>query len=278
MRTAIISAAAVMLLVACQPPKASTETETKDAKATGVVTKESLKSTEDKLNYSVGFEIGKNIKRNGLPLTEAIFMKGIHDGIDEAAPLLNDEEMMKVKQDHSKAQREAKEKEREEAGKKSKAEGEKFMKENGAKEGIVTTASGLQYKVLTEGKGAKPVETDKVSVNYKGTLIDGTEFDSSYTRGKPAEFAVNRVVKGWTEALQLMPVGSKWQVFIPSELGYGDRGAGAKIAPNSVLIFEMELVDIVKADAAPTPGPGAKMPPPGMPKMPPKPTQKPAEK
>ena len=125
--------------------------------------------------------------------------------------------------------------------------------ENAGKEGIVTTESGLQYQIITEGKGEKPKETDRVSVNYTGTLIDGTEFDSSFKRGKPATFSVNRVVKGWTEALQLMPVGSKWQVFIPPELGYGERGAGAKIGPNSVLIFEMELLKIVSEDDKPKP-------------------------
>jgi FKBP-type peptidyl-prolyl cis-trans isomerase FklB len=241
-------------MVACQTKEAPTETK-KEAAAAGEITKTSLKSADDKLNYSVGVEIGKNIKRNGLALSDAVFMKGIHDGLDEKEPLIDEEEMRKVKQDHAKAQREVRQKEREEETKKNKEAAEKFLKENTAKEGIVTTESGLQYKILKEGKGEKPKETDRVSVNYKGTTIDGTEFDSSYTRGKPATFSVNRVVKGWTEALQLMPVGSKWQVFIPPELGYGERGAGAKIPPNSVLIFEMELLDIVKDDADKRPGP-----------------------
>jgi FKBP-type peptidyl-prolyl cis-trans isomerase len=246
MNKAVLFFAMGWLLMACQPNKPA-DTDNKET-AKGAVTKESLKTQSDKLNYAVGIEIGKNIKRNGLDLNEAIFLKGIHDGLSEAEPLLADEEMMKVKRDHSTAQREKRKKEREELGKKNKEAAAKFLAENGKKEGIVTTASGLQYKILTEGKGPLPVATDRVKVNYKGTLIDGTEFDSSYKRNEPATFSVNRVVKGWTEALQLMPVGSKWQIFIPPDLGYGAQGAGEKIGPESVLIFEMELVEIVKED------------------------------
>ena len=268
----LIISVALIGLAACQPPKASSESEkTSSASASAEVTKESLKTTDDKLNYSVGTEIGKNIKRNELNFQEAIFLKGLKDGMAETeTPLLDEKEMMEVKREHAKARREAQQKEREAASAKNKEEGEKFLKENAAKEGVKTTESGLQYKVLTEGTGPKPTATDKVSVNYKGSLIDGTEFDSSYTRGKPAEFAVNRVVKGWTEALQLMSVGSKWEVYIPSDLGYGERGAGAKIGPNAVLIFEMELLDIVK------PGDKKDGPPPRPGVAPP--SKKPAEK
>ena len=127
---------------------------------------------------------------------------------------------------------------------KSAAEGEKFLAENKTKEGVKTTASGLQYKVIKEGTGAQPKANDTVSVNYRGTLIDGTEFDSSYKRGQPATFPVSGVIKGWTEALQLMKSGSKYQLFIPASLAYGDRGAGRDIAPNSTLIFEVELLDV----------------------------------
>ena len=125
-------------------------------------------------------------------------------------------------------------------------EGNKFLEENGKREGVTTTESGLQYEVLTEGTGAKPAATDKVRVHYHGTLIDGTVFDSSVDRGEPAVFGVNQVISGWTEALQLMPVGSKWKVFIPANLAYGPRGAGADIGPNSALIFEVELLEIVE--------------------------------
>ena len=131
----------------------------------------------------------------------------------------------------------------------NKEAGEKFLAENKTKQGVMTTESGLQYQVITEGTGAKPTETDKVKVHYTGTLLDGTKFDSSLDRGEPAEFGVNQVIKGWTEGLQIMPVGSKYIFWIPSELAYGERGAGRDIKPNSVLKFEVELLEIVKDDA-----------------------------
>ncbi len=249
MKNVVLFIAASLLIFACKQPGQTGEAP-KDAPKTEV-TKASLKSQDDKLNYSVGYDIGKNIQRNRLTLNEPIFLKGMKDGMAEAEPLISDEEMAKTKRDHSKAQRELRKKERDELGEKNKADGAKFLEENKKKEGVVTLESGLQYKVLKEGTGEKPAETDRVEVNYKGTLMDGTEFDSSYKRNKPATFSVNRVVKGWTEALQLMPVGSKWEVYIPSELGYGARGAGEKIGPNATLIFEVELLNIVKADAAP---------------------------
>jgi FKBP-type peptidyl-prolyl cis-trans isomerase FklB len=130
---------------------------------------------------------------------------------------------------------------------KNKKDGEAFLAANAGKEGVVKLPSGLQYKILTPGTGPKPSATDSVVCNYRGTLIDGTEFDSSYKRGQPATFGVGRVIKGWTEALQLMPVGSKWQLFVPAQLAYGDRGAGADIGPNATLIFEVELLSIEAA-------------------------------
>jgi FKBP-type peptidyl-prolyl cis-trans isomerase FklB len=126
----------------------------------------------------------------------------------------------------------------------NKTEGETFLAANKNKEGVITLPSGLQYKILQAGTGPKPAATDSVVCNYRGTLINGTEFDSSYKRGQPATFPVNGVIKGWTEALQLMPVGSKWQLFVPAQLAYGDRGAGADIGPNATLIFEVELLSI----------------------------------
>jgi FKBP-type peptidyl-prolyl cis-trans isomerase len=130
----------------------------------------------------------------------------------------------------------------------NKKEGAEFLEANKTKEGVVTLPSGLQYKILTEGTGPKPAASDTVVCNYRGTLISGTEFDSSYKRGQPASFPVNGVIKGWTEALQLMPVGSKWQLFVPAELGYGDRGAGGEIGPGATLIFEVELLSIQGKD------------------------------
>ena len=147
-----------------------------------------------------------------------------------------------------------------EAAEKNKAEGEKFLAENKTKDGVKTTASGLQYKVLKEGSGASPKETDTVVTNYRGTLIDGTEFDSSYKRNEPASFPVNRVIKGWTEALQLMKPGAKYQLFIPSSLAYGERGAGQLIGPNATLIFEVELLSIKPPEPVATVAPGGAAP------------------
>jgi FKBP-type peptidyl-prolyl cis-trans isomerase len=154
---------------------------------------------------------------------------------DEAKAVLNEVQTEIQKQQQEKAQQ---------AAAANKTEGEAFLAANKSKDGVVTLPSGLQYKILTAGTGPKPTASDSVKCNYKGTLIDGKEFDSSYKRGQPATFAVGQVIKAWTEALQLMPVGSKWQLFVPSSLGYGERGAGAEIGPNATLIFEVELLSI----------------------------------
>jgi len=154
-----------------------------------------------------------------------------------------------------------------EAAEKNKTEGAKFLEENKKKEGVKTTASGLQYKVVKDGSGAQPKATDTVTVNYRGTLINGTEFDSSYKRGQPATFPVNGVIKGWTEALQLMKVGSKYQLFIPSDLAYGERSVSPDLAANSTLIFEVELMD-AKPAPAPAPAGAAKAPSPAAPPSP----------
>jgi FKBP-type peptidyl-prolyl cis-trans isomerase FkpA/FKBP-type peptidyl-prolyl cis-trans isomerase FklB len=152
-------------------------------------------------------------------------------------------------------------------GEKNAVEGKKFLEENKAKSGVKTTSSGLEYKVEKEGSGNPPKETDTVKVNYRGTLINGTEFDSSYKRGQPATFPVNRVIKGWTEGLQMMKPGSKYQFFIPSDLAYGERGAGSDIGPNSVLLFDVELLEVVPPTPTPSPAakpatsPGAAIPP-----------------
>ncbi|MCJ7833279.1 MAG: FKBP-type peptidyl-prolyl cis-trans isomerase, partial [Deltaproteobacteria bacterium] len=173
------------------------------------------------------------------------FTKGFKDALSGAKPLLSEEEMRTVM---TAFQKEISEKQAEKTkvlGEKNKKEGETFLAENKKKEGVKILTSGLQYKVVKEGTGKKPKATDKVTTHYQGTLIDGTEFDSSYKRGEPAAFPVNGVIPGWTEALQLMKVGSKWQLFVPSKLAYGERGAGPKIGPNAVLIFTVELLSII---------------------------------
>ncbi len=203
-----------------------------------------LKSQKDKVSYSIGINIGKNMKQLPTEIDPDIFNKGFKDGVSGAKPMLSEEEMRTVL---TALQQEINAKQAEKMksmGEKNKKEGEAFLAENKKKAGVKTLPSGLQYKILKEGTGKIPKATDKVSTHYQGTLIDGTEFDSSYKRGEPATFPVNGVIPGWTEALQLMKVGSKWQLFVPSKLAYNERGAGPKIGPNAVLIFTIELLAI----------------------------------
>jgi len=213
-----------------------------------------LKNDTDKLSYSFGLNMGSNVKAQGIDVNSDAISRGIRDGLEGKTPLMNPEEIREI-QDHFRkelmAKREAK---AAEAREKNKAEGEKFLAENAKKEGIKTLPGGLQYKVISEGTGPKPNPTDRVKVKYRGKLINGTEFDSSYKRGpEPATFGVNQVIKGWTEALTNMNVGSHWELYIPSDLAYGPNGSGRNIEPNSTLIFDVELVDIAKPEAPPQP-------------------------
>jgi len=205
--------------------------------------KADLKTQKDKVSYAIGLDIGRNFKEQSIEIDPKLLAQGIQDAIG-GKRLLTDEEVQGVmatfrQEMQAKAAAQAKL-----AGDKNLKEGEAFLAENKKKPGVVTLPSGLQYKVITAGTGKKPKATDTVTTNYKGTLIDGTEFDSSYKRGQPATFSVQGVIPGWTEALQLMPVGSKWQLFVPANLAYGPRGAGPQIGPNATLIFEVELLSI----------------------------------
>ena len=203
-----------------------------------------LKTQKDKFSYALGMKMGANLQKQSVPVDPAILARGLKDGLAGGKTLLTDDEAqaaLKAVQDELHAKQQAMVQQAASANKK---EGEGFLAANKGKDGIVTLASGLQYKILKEGTGPKPAATDSVVCNYQGTLIDGKEFDSSYKRGQPVTFPVNGVIKGWTEALQLMPVGSKWQLFIPADLAYGDRGAGADIGPGATLIFEVELLSI----------------------------------
>jgi len=212
-----------------------------------------LKDQKDKVSYSVGLQIGFNLSRQKVDINPDILAAGIKDAL-AGKPQLNPDQIKEVMTAFEKDM----EQKQKETGDKNKTEGAKFLEENKKKEGVKTTASGLEYKVLKEGNGAQPKATDTVTVNYRGTLINGTEFDSSYKRGQPATFPVNGVIKGWTEALQLMKVGSKYQLFIPSSLAYGERAVSPDLSANSTLIFEVELLD---AKPAPTPAaPGAAAP------------------
>jgi FKBP-type peptidyl-prolyl cis-trans isomerase FklB len=203
-----------------------------------------LKSFAQKLSYVLGQQIGNNIKESPTEIDVDIFVRGIKDSLKGSKSLLNEEETNEIRQEFSRQIQESRNQQVAVLSEKNLKDGQAFLAENKQKEGIVTTDSGLQYKVLKQGDGPKPLATDKVTVHYRGALLDGTEFDSSYKRGQPASFQVGGVIRGWTEALQLMNVGSKYQLFIPSDLAYGQRGAGQRIGPNSMLIFDVELLSI----------------------------------
>ena len=212
-----------------------------------------LKDQKQKVSYSYGVNYGNYLKRQSADLDLDVFVKGMKDALGSGTTLLDDKEIRDTITAYSKELRVKQEEKNKIIGEKNKKEGEVFLADNAKKPGITTTPSGLQYKVLTDGSGPSPKSNEVVTVNYRGTLIDGTEFDSSYKRGQPYTTSVMGVVKGWTEALQMMKVGSKWQLFIPSELAYGPRAGGRDIGPNAVLIFEVELLGI----KPPTPLPGA---------------------
>jgi FKBP-type peptidyl-prolyl cis-trans isomerase len=215
--------------------------------------------------------IGQNLRRQSDMIDAAIVERGMKDTLAGDKTLMTEAEAKASLMALQNTMRKKQEEQGQQMAETNKKEGDAFLAENKTKAGVVTLPSGLQYKILSEGTGPKPTATDSVVCNYKGTLLDGTEFDSSAKHGGPATFPVNGVIKGWTEALQLMPVGSKWQLFVPSDLAYGQRGAGGGIAPNSTLIFEVELVSIKSNDAvqpgvkAPAPsgdaGAGEKVPP-----------------
>ncbi len=188
--------------------------------------------------------LGANLHKQSVPVDPNIMARGLKDALAGGKTLLTEEEARAAITAVQNDMREKQQAKMQVAGDANKKEGEAFLADNKSKEGVVALPSGLQYKVLKEGNGPKPTATDSVVCNYRGTLINGTEFDSSTKHGGPATFPVNGVIKGWTEALQLMPVGSKWQLFVPSDLAYAERGAGADIGPNATLIFEVELVSI----------------------------------
>jgi FKBP-type peptidyl-prolyl cis-trans isomerase len=205
-----------------------------------------LDTDDQKASYGIGLDMGRSLEPAKGRLDMAAFTKGIQDAMAGTEPALTQDVIQTALQAFSQSIMEAQQAEQSAAGEKNKSEGEAYLASNGAKEGVVTTESGLQYEVLREGDGPRPTADDRVSVNYKGTLIDGTQFDSSYDRGEPAEFSVGGVIPGFSEALQLMPVGSQFRVTIPGDLAYGPQGAGGDIGPNATLIFEIELLAIVQ--------------------------------
>lgn len=226
----ILTTAICLLLLSCSNNNKKTE----------------LKTENDSVSYSIGVDIGTTLARQGIAVEPEAFAQGIKDAADTSGVRLMSEEQVHatLMAFQQKMIEKAEQKMQEQSGK-AIMEGEKFLAENKTKPGVITTASGLQYKVVTMGKGKKPKASSEVLVHYRGKLLDGTEFDNSYTRDEPVSFPVNGVIAGWTEALQLMPEGSKWQLFIPANLGYGNRSAGP-IPPGSTLIFDVELLKIKK--------------------------------
>ncbi len=203
-------------------------------------------STEkENFSYTIGFQIGQGFKRDGLDVDTKSMSQAINDVMKDEAPALSPDEMRLAMEDAQKKLAAA----RKVKSDKAKATGDKYLAANSKKDGVITRESGLQYKVISTGKGKQPKATDSITAHYKGTLIDGKEFDSSYRRGEPATFNVGQVIAGWKEILPLMKEGDKWQVFIPSNLAYGERGQGATIGPNETLVFDIELIKVNEAKA-----------------------------
>lgn len=238
-KVVLASALAVTVaLAACNKEEAAAPAEVK------------LDSNIQKVSYGIGLNISSNFKKQGVDIDMESFKKGLADGASDAEPMLNEQELMSAMQTFQQEQMEKQMKERQAMLDTNTTEGETYLVENGKKEGVVTTESGLQYSVVTKVEdGVSPTAEDTVVVHYRGTLINGEEFDSSYSRNQPATFGVGQVIPGWTEVLQLMKVGEKYSVVIPSNLAYGESGAGAKIGPNSTLLFEVELLEIVAKEA-----------------------------
>lgn len=237
---------------AATTPKAATAAKTpaKKAGTAASAAAPALTTRKQKFSYALGMNIGSglggNLKKQSVEFDPNLVSQGLKDAMTGAKTRMTMEEAQAVMNEVQTEVRKQQQDKMQQAGAANKTEGEAFLAANKSKEGVVTLPSGLQYKILTAGTGPKPAASDSVSSNYRGTLINGTEFDSSYKRGQPATFGVSQVIKGWTEALQLMPVGSKWQLFIPANLAYGEQGAGGgQIGPNSTLIFEVELLSIV---------------------------------
>ena len=224
-------------------PAKSSPTESTPSTASS--TASPLATHKDKLSYAIGMEMGKGVKAQGLDVDPKLLEQGLRDALSGDKSLMSEEELRQVITSLQQEMRQKQAQAQQAAAAENKAKGDAFLAENSKKDGVVALPDGLQYKILTTGQGKKPMETDTVLCNYKGTFLDGTVFDSSERNGKPVPFEVKNVIPGFKEILQLMPVGSKWQVFIPASLAYGERGAGnGLITPNSTLIFEIELVGI----------------------------------
>jgi len=203
-----------------------------------------LKTDKERISYSIGMDIGGNLKRGSVEVDPDLLAKGLKDSYGGGKTILTEEQARQAIADFQKTLMAKRAETMKKLSEKNKVDGEKFLAENAKKEGVKTLPSGLQYREIAPGTGKSPKATDTVTTQYKGTMIDGTEFDSSYKRGQPATFPVSGVIPGWTEALQLMREGAKWQLFVPPNLAYGEKGAGQVIGPGATLIFEVELISI----------------------------------
>lgn len=238
----LFSAAAMAQQTSTAPAKPAAQAPS--APASGAAQASPYNTDKEKASYAIGMNIGTSLKRDGLDVDPNIVSQGLKDAMSGTASKISEADAQQAMGKLRSEVMAKKQAEATQAGEANKKAGDQFLAANKAKEGVVTLPSGLQYKILTAGAGPKPKATDTVEVNYRGTLIDGPEFDSSYKRGKPETLGVSQVIKGWTEALQLMPLGSKWQLVIPPDLAYGANGAGGVIGPNSTLIFDIELLSI----------------------------------
>jgi FKBP-type peptidyl-prolyl cis-trans isomerase FklB len=215
-----------------------------------------LKDQKAKVSYGIGMNLGTQWKQQEIDVDPDLILRGMKDALAGGPTLMTEADVRQALTAFQTEHRTRMMDKRRQLGEKNRQESEKFLADNKTKAGVITLPNGLQYQVLAEGNGESPRSNDVVTVNYRGTLIDGTEFDSSYKRGQPYTTPANQVIKGWTEALQLMKPGAKWQLFIPSDLAYGERGSGAQIGPNAALIFDVELISFqAAAPAAPPPAP-----------------------
>jgi len=245
---------------AAPPAKAPAAAPAQSTEGQAPAQASAFKTQKEKISYAIGMEMGKGVKVQGIDVDPAIMMQGLKDALSGGKSEMSEEELRQVMTGLQQEIRQKQMQAQEAAAAENKTKGDAFLAENAKKDGVVALPDGLQYKILTAGQGKKPAETDTVLCNYKGTFLDGTEFDSSAKVGKPVPFQVKNVIPGFREVLQLMPVGSKWQVFVPSNLAYGERGAGGVIGPNTTLIFEVELVSIQETPPAP---PAKPIPPAG---------------
>jgi FKBP-type peptidyl-prolyl cis-trans isomerase FklB len=231
-------------------PSSTTAAKPKTATSAKTAAPLTLKTQKEKFSYALGMNLGGNLHQQSVPLDPNIFARGVKDAMAGGKTLLTEQEARTILMAAQNEMRQKEQAKLQAEGAANKKEGDAFLTGNKGKEGVVVLPSGLQYKILTAGSGPKPMATDSVVCNYRGTSIAGAEFDSSAKHGGPATFPVTGVIKGWTEVLQLMPVGSKWQVYVPSDLAYGDRGMAPDIQPGETLVFDVELVSIKAPDAA----------------------------